>query len=263
MLTSTHNPTVKHIRGLQERSRNRRKAGAFVVEGVRLVQEALQSGWQTQLVLHTPELDERGAEILAAYRQIDVEVTETSPEVMKIICDTQTPQGILAVLSTTPLDFPKNLGFVLILDNVRDPGNLGTMLRTALAAGVDGVFLPPGNVDIYSPKVVRSAMGAHFRLPIQSTSWVDIKAILDPLNVFLADAFGNQVYSQADFTRPSALIIGGEADGAGPEARSLATQNIQIPMPGGIESLNAAIAGSIVLFEVVRQRQLSAKSHLE
>jgi RNA methyltransferase, TrmH family len=263
MLTSTQNPTVKHVRGLQERSRNRRKAGAFVVEGVRLIEEALQSGWQTQLVLHTSELDERGAGILDAYRQTDVEVTETSPEVMKIISDTQTPQGILAVLSTTPLDFPKNLRFVLILDNVRDPGNLGTMLRTALAAGVDGVLLPPGNVDVFSPKVVRAAMGAHFRLPMQSTSWADIKDILDPLNVFLADALGKQIYNQVDFTSPSAVIIGGEADGAGPEARSLAAQSIQIPMPGGIESLNAAIAGSIVLFEVVRQRQKSVKSDLE
>lgn len=258
MLTSTDNPKVKLARALQERSRNRRKAGAFVVEGVRLVEEALQSGWQTQFVLYTDKLDARGLRVVDVYRQKNVEVVPVSPEVMKSVSDTQTPQGILAVLSNDPLAFPIKLSFVLILDNVRDPGNMGTLLRTALAAGVEGVLLPPGNADPFAPKVVRAAMGAHFHLPICSANWGEIQKIIQPLNVYLADALGRQVYNQVDFTPPTTLIIGGEADGAGPEARSLSGQSIAIPMPGGRDSLNAAIAGAIVLFEVVRQRQISA-----
>jgi TrmH family RNA methyltransferase len=171
MLTSLDNPKVKLVRALQERSRNRRKAGAFVAEGVRLVEEALQSGWETQFVLYTDKLDARGCNVVDAYRQKNVEVAQTSFEVMKTISDTQTPQGILAVLSIKPLTSLQKLDFVLILDNVRDPGNIGTLLRTGLAAGVDEVLLPPGNVDPFAPKVVRAAMGAHFRLPIRSLTW--------------------------------------------------------------------------------------------
>ncbi len=256
MLTSTENPKIKQVRALQERSRNRRKAGAFVVEGVRLVDEALLSGWQTQFVLYTEQLDPRGQEIIAAYRQNNVEVQQTTPEVMKTASDTQTPQGILAVISNPPPEIPPKLNFVVILDNVRDPGNMGTLLRTGLAAGIDALFLPPGNVDPFAPKVVRAAMGAHFRLPILTLTWAEIRETVQPFDVFLADAVGIQAYNQADFSQPSVIIIGGEADGAGPEARSLSDQSIHIPMPGGIESLNAAVAGAIVLFEVVRQRQL-------
>lgn len=257
MLTSTDNPKIKLVRGLQERFRNRRKARAFIVEGVRLVEEALRSGWATQFVLYTEKLNQRGIDVVDAYRQKNVEVLVTTPEVMNKACDTQTPQGILAVLSIQPLDFPKELSFGLILDNVRDPGNMGTLLRTALAAGVNAVLLPPGNTDPFAPKVVRAAMGAHFYLPIQTLPWAEIQEIVQPLQVYLADALGTTVYNQIDFTKPTALIIGGEADGAGPEARSLSNQTIQIPMPGAIESLNAAAAGAVVLFEVVRQRQLS------
>lgn len=261
MLTATDNPKIKFVRSLQERSRNRRKAGAFVVEGVRLVEEALQSGWHTQFVLFTNKLDARGMRIVEAYRQKNVEVLQTTPEVMKTASDTQTPQGILAILSTQPPILPKEISFLLILDNVRDPGNMGTLMRTGLAAGIDALILPPGNVDHFSPKVVRAAMGAHFRLPIATMHWEEIEAIVKPLDVYLADALGTQAYDQINFQNPTALIIGGEADGAGPEARCLCDQTIQIPMPGGIESLNAAVAGAVLLFEVVRQRQLSEISN--
>lgn len=260
MITSATNPKIKHVRALQGRSRNRREAGAFVVEGVRLVEEALKAEWNAQLILYTNDLNQRGQEIVAAYRQKDVEVVPISPEVMKAASDTQTPQGILAVLAMDPPPHPAVLDFVLILDNVRDPGNMGTLLRTALAARVDVVLLPPGNVDPFSPKVLRAGMGAHFSLPIRTGTWDEVRALIEPVQVFLSDAAGMHIYTQTDLNDPLALIIGGEADGAGPEARSLAAHTLNIPMPGGSESLNAAAAGAILMFEIVRQRQAAVDS---
>jgi TrmH family RNA methyltransferase len=150
--------------------------------------------------------------------------------------------------------FPANSTFLLILDGIRDPGNLGTLLRTAQAAGVQAVFLPPGGADAFSPKVVRAGMGAHFRLPIISMDWDQIRSQFSNLSIFLADCERGAAHFQARFDIPLALIIGGEAAGAGSQASNLATSRVHIPMPGKAESLNAAIAGAILMFEVVRQR---------
>ncbi len=259
MLTSTSNAKVKQVRALQARSRNRNDARAFVVEGVRLVEEALKANWEARLIFYTDDLSQRGHEIVDAYRQSNVEVVPISPEVMRAASDTQTPQGILAVLPMSQVLPPADLNFVLLLDNVRDPGNMGTLLRTALAAKVDLVLLPPGNVDLYAPKVLRAGMGAHFSLPIQTGTWDEVREMIAPLQVFLSDAAGVHVYSQTDLNVPLALIVGGEAQGAGPEARGLADHTLCIPMPGGIESLNAAAAGAVLMFEVLRQRGVAVK----
>jgi TrmH family RNA methyltransferase len=144
---------------------------------------------------------------------------------------------------------------------MRDPGNLGTMIRSAAAAGAQAVFLAPGTADPFAPKVVRSAMGAHFRLPLIAMDWEQIvwqcKAkACPPVQLLLSEASEGKPCWQMDLREPLALIIGGEADGASPEAIKAADQLITIPMPGKSESLNAAIAAGILLFEVVRQRNL-------
>jgi TrmH family RNA methyltransferase len=181
--------------------------------------------------------------------------------VLASVSDTQTPAGILAVLSRQDFPLPEKPDFIFILDGLRDPGNLGTILRTANAAGVQAVLLPPGAVDPFSPKVLRSAMGAHFHLPLHSLGWPAISAYCRQhgLAVYLADASRGQAHTQADLRLPLALILGGEAAGAGNEAAQLAGQRLHIPMPGQAESLNAAVAAAILLFEVVRQRQAVAK----
>ncbi len=158
------------------------------------------------------------------------------------------------MLDLLPLPIPAKPTFVLVLDSLRDPGNLGTLLRTAAAAGVQAVFLSPGTTDAFAPKVVRSGMGAHFRLPILSLSWEEISARLEGLNTYWADMEGQVSCWEADFKKPLALIVGGEAEGVSVEARQLAGKSVGIPMPGEAESLNAAIAGAILMFEVVRQR---------
>ena len=260
MITSVHNPKIQTIRTLQSHSKARREEGAFVIEGIRLAEEALLATWEAQLVLCTTHLDSRGQSVVEGFSARGVPVEQVSDRVFAAISETETPQGLLAVLKLRALPLPATPDFLLILDGVRDPGNLGTILRSAAAAGVQAVLLSPGSADAYAPKVVRAGMGAHFRLPIRQLSWEQIKATLDPspvgLRVYLAEATAGIPYTQADFRSPLALVIGGEAVGAGQQAVSLTTEKVHIPMPGGSESLNAGVAASILLFEVVRQRGL-------
>jgi TrmH family RNA methyltransferase len=183
---------------------------------------------------------------------------QVSADVLRAASDTDTPQGLLAVLSQRLLPLPEAPDLVFIPDQVRDPGNLGTMLRTAAAAGVQAVFCPPETADAFSPKVLRAGMGAHFCLPIHNLEWGAIETHLTPLQVFLAGVDEGLAYTQANFRPPLALIVGSEAEGAGPQARRLASACVHIPMPGGGESLNAAIAAGILLFEVARQRSSSS-----
>lgn len=254
MLTSPKNSRIQHIRKLQRSARARRQAGAFIVEGVRLVEEALAANWQPELVIYTQDLSTRGKANVDKFRSLGIPVLLVDMAVMRSVSDTQTPQGILAVLPLPTWEVSAGLTFALVLDGVRDPGNLGTLLRTASAAGVEAVFLPPGNVDAFSPKVVRAAMGAHFKLPIFTMEWENIRAHLAGLNIFLADSAGGQPHFRARFDAPLAIIIGGEAAGAGKSAQNLATDRVHIPMPGDAESLNAAVAGAVLMFEAVRQR---------
>ena len=241
------------MRALTGRPKERREAGAFLAEGVRLVEEAYAANCQIRFVLYTDELNERGRELIKKLQDKGVEIEEVESKLLSSLSETETPQGILAVLNDLQLPFPQSPNFILIPDQIRDPGNLGTLLRTADGAGVQAVFLPPETTDAFAPKAVRSGMGAHFRLPIQPKSWEEIQQLTEGLNVFLADMDGRSCW-ETDFRQPLALIIGGEAEGASEQAQKLASQKVSIPMNGKIESLNAAAAGSVLMFEVVRQR---------
>ncbi len=255
MITSSHNPKLQHVRGLLSQRKDRKSAQEFVIEGVRLAEEALTSGWLPKLVLHTAELSPRGQELLGKFHEAGCEVEGITPALLNSLSGTESPQGILAVLPMCELPIPAEPTFLLIADAIRDPGNLGTLLRSAAAAGVQGVILAPGTTDAFAPKVVRSAMGAHFRLPIRGLDWIAISALCKPrLQVLLAEAGGGTPAWQVDLRQPLALIVGGEAEGASGAALDLADACITIPMPGRSESLNAAMAGSILLFEIVRQR---------
>lgn len=257
MITSSRNPKIQAICALQSRAKRRREEGAFVVEGVRLVEEALAAGWPMQQLLYSAELHPRGLELVAHLQRGGVPTEEVSPEVMIAASDTPSPQGILLVLDAGELDLPAALDLILILDAIRDPGNLGTLLRSAVAAGAGAVMLGPGSVDAFAPKVLRAAMGAHFRLPIRQWDWPAIAKLVGEhgLAVYLAETGATLPYDQADLTKPLGFLIGGEAEGAGQAARDLAHDGVFIPMPGEAESLNAAVAGSVLLFEAARQRR--------
>lgn len=257
MITSKDNSKIKRIRALLADGKARRAEKAFVVEGVRLVEEAVASGWAIEAAFFSQGLGERGERLLESISAHGIPFEEITSQVMSSLSDTQTPQGILAVLPARSASLPDTPDFIFIPDGVRDPGNLGAMLRTATAAGVQAVLLPPGSVDPLAPKVLRAGMGAHFHLPVITLPWKQIEAYLSlyNLDLYLAEAGKGERYTHCDFNRPLALLIGGEAQGASAEAQRLVVNYVHIPMPGGSESLNAAIAAAVLLFEVVRQRQ--------
>lgn len=256
MITSNQNSKIKLVRSLMGRAKERREAGMFVVEGVRLVEEAANGDWRFETVLYDKSLSERGKSQVESLRSRGVEVEEVSEGLMKSLSETETPQGILAVLQFSQLPITNPLNFILIPDQIRDPGNLGTLLRSAAATGVQAVFLPPDTTDVFAPKVLRAGMGAHFRVPIREMTWEEIEQMSKSANLqmYLADMNGKPCW-ETDLRQPLALIVGGEAEGASEQARKLANEQVSIPMAGNIESLNAGVAGSVLMFEVVRQRK--------
>lgn len=258
MITSNQNSKIKLIRALLGRAKERREAGAFVAEGVRLVEEAVISNWRFRIALYDETLSERGRLQVERLRSQGVDVEEVSASVMKSISETEAPQGILAVLEATQLPIPQSSNFILIPDQIRDPGNLGTLLRSAAASGVQAVLIPSETTDAFAPKVLRSGMGAHFRLPIHSMSWEEIRKFIAGLQVFVADMDGQSCWD-TDLSKPIVLIVGNEAEGASESAQKLANGKISIPMSGETESLNAGVAGSVLMFEVMRQRAVNRK----
>jgi TrmH family RNA methyltransferase len=253
MITSNQNPKIKFARSLFGRAKERRDAAAFVIEGVRLVEEAIKANWPIQFILYDDSLSERGKAKIENLKSEGADVEEVSTDLMQDLSETEAPQGILAVLSFHQLPTPETLNFVLIPDQVRDPGNLGTLLRSAVATGVQAVIIPPNTTDVFAPKVLRSGMGAHFRLPIHSLTWNEIEKQIKDLQVYVADMDGQSCWA-TNLREPLALIIGSEADGASESAQKLATGKIGIPMAKEVESVNAGVAGSVLMFEVVRQR---------
>lgn len=255
VITSAQNAKVKLVRALLGRTKERRETGAFVVEGVRLVEEAEKRDWKFEIALYDKSLSERGTSLVERLASRQVEVEEVSESLMKTLSNTETPPGILAVLRVSTLPLSHSPDFLLIPDQIRDPGNLGTLLRSAAGAGVQAVLLPPETTDVFAPKVLRSGMGAHFRLPLRSMTWEEIEQISKSANlqIYLADMDGTPCW-ETDLRQPLALIVGGEAEGASEAARSLADRRISIPMLEQVESLNAGVAGSVLMFEVLRQR---------
>ncbi len=259
MITSISNPKIKLVRALQSQRKEREAQRLFVIEGVRLAEEAARAEAKAALVLHTADVDARAQTAVDRLARLGAPVEVVSPSVMTAASDTQAPQGLLAVIPFSSLASrpPSPISFALVLDRLSDPGNLGAILRTADAAGAEAVYLAPGTVDAYNPKVVRAGMGAHFHLPITNYNWDELATHLSGLDVWLAEARAGDPYDRVDWRKPCALIIGSEAEGPSEAARQFTQKRVHIPMPGRAESLNAAVAAGVLLFEVVRQRRES------
>lgn len=230
----------------------------MVAEGARLFAEVLKSQIKPLevFVTHAFAQADRAGGALLSQIDTDVRVFFVTEEVMRSIADTVTPQGVIAITPIPELQPEANVTPLwLIPDQIRDPGNLGTILRTAWAAGVTEVLTPPGTVDVTHPKVVRAAMGAHYHLPIRQVTWNHIDEIIGPAtHIWLADVGGTQSYDTVDWSQRTALIVGGEATGASFDARARA-HTLHIPMAPGVDSLNVAIATGILLFEAARCRR--------
>jgi TrmH family RNA methyltransferase len=228
------------------------------VEGVRLIEEALRAGITPRLVLVDTESlrrTDRGEALLDALRPNGY--LEVSEKVLASASEMVTPQGVIAVVPMREARAASDSGpLVLILDGVRDPGNLGTILRAAEGSGLVRVVAAVGCVDPFGPKVVRAGMGAHFHLDLLvEAEWSDVARLVAGRPTWLAIMLGGMSYDKVDWSRDSALIVGGEAAGASGEGEALATGRVSIPMAGRAESLNAAMAASVLVFEAARQRR--------
>lgn len=250
VIQSPHNPILKRVRSLGHR-KTRYAERAFLLEGVRAFSAAIESGVEP---LATLVAEDASPEILALagpYRPRFVE-----RRLFNQVMETDTPQGLAAIVSMPSQDYPAvQAPLVVALDGIGDPGNLGTIIRSAAAAGADGIVLGPGCVDPYNAKAVRSAMGALFAIPVweheaTSDEWLRSHC---PAR-WLASGDGEHVYGDPVWHGGVAMIIGSEAHGASAWGLGLATGTVRIPLTRAVESLNAAVAASILLFEAQRQR---------
>ncbi len=261
IISSSQNQHVQLMRGLATQAKARRKEQAFLAEGARLVDDGLRSDFVPRLVAYKDSLSPRANETLEFAWGVKQDhkagfpILQIEDRLFDELTDTEASQGIMAVFDIPELHLPEEPNFLLLLDQVRDPGNMGTVLRTAEAAGVQGVFILPGTTDPWAPKVTRSAMGSHFRLPILHWGVEALEALLHDMPVYYADMDGVISYWQADFKGKTALLMGGEADGASQVGLDLAKTSVRIPMVGSTESLNAAVSAALLMFEVARQRQ--------
>lgn len=278
VIASPSNTIIKALRELST-ARGRRERGLFTVEGVRAVEDGLDAGYWPDICIYELQLLKRTARgqlllkrLLAESRKHPEQggPLEASTRALEAASDTQHPQGIVAAFEQIRWPQPVRLpqpALALICDDIQDPGNLGTILRTSEAAGVDAVWLTPRCVDIYNPKVVRAAMGAHFRLPVYpDCDWPAIgqelrQAGMEQSRVFAAEAEAEIAYYTVDWTQAATLIVSNEAHGLSTQARRFVEHGtlISIPMSGGADSLNAAIASAIILFEAARQRALPGR----
>lgn len=266
MITSTANTQVKELVKLMKKSRARDEAQVFLIEGPRMAGELVSDpGWRTKIEkIYLSESyavkNERECESLEDTAAVEI----LSDPVFAHVSGTKTPQGILAVVKRRTYNMSDILGddpghtHVLVLDNLQDPGNLGTIFRTAEAAGVTGIILSRDCVDIYNPKVVRSTMGAVLRMPFLYVD--DLTGTIGELKtagikVYAAHLRGKRAYDQEDYKTGCAFLIGNEGNGLRDEVAECADHFVLIPMQGKAESLNAAVAAAVLMFEAARQRR--------
>lgn len=255
LISSPANPRYRLARSLLRR-KGRQQHTQLLLEGVRLIQDSLSAGFPPALFFYTSQAGGQAEALAEQVRQQGGQTFYLTPELMATLTTTVTPQQVVAVTPWPQLELGAR-GLHLLIDGVRDPGNLGTLLRSAAAAGVDGVHILPEVTDPWAPKVLRAGMGAHFRVAIrQIPSPAALQNMLPTLAWYQADAHAALTYTAVDWTQSGVLVVGGEATGPIFTAQQPDITPIAIPMANQVESLNAAVAASIILFEAVRQRRL-------
>jgi len=268
MITSTNNNQIKNIITLNKKARERKAQRLFVVEGIRAVAEVPVQLLNAIYYIEGFGENTEGKALLAELKNkaSDVPMEEVAANVFKSMSDTVTPQGILALVSMSEFSLEDVLGAskgkvanIVILESLQDPGNMGTIIRTAEGAGATGIIMNNTTVDLYSPKVVRSTMGSIFRVPhlIVSDLAASIKELKDKhgVSVYAAHLKGQKYYDEFDYKGPTAFMIGNEGNGLTKEISDMATSYLKIPMEGQLESLNASVAASLLMYECHRQRK--------
>ena len=258
MITSASNQKIKKLRALNSKRKERKESGLFTAEGIKILREAPAELIKEVFVSESFETD--AAELLAAKGITQYEVIADS--LFKSICDTQTPQGVITVfcqpVCTESEFFSRRDPFYLVLEDVQDPGNVGTIIRTAEGAGVQGIILSAGCADVFSPKTIRSTMGSVFRVPLFFTEdAVSAVKKLKELGVqtYAAMPLASAEYDEPDYKGGTAILIGNEGNGLSDEISAEADVALRIPMEGRLESLNAAIASAILMYAVHSKRK--------
>lgn len=260
MISSDSNAQIKEIARLQKSARERRKKGLFAVEGIKLVREAAEYGRLQKIYVSETAMQEIAEEVGKLSGQYPLEVV--SDTVFRAVSDTVTPQGILGLAHIPSYDLEEILTderrTFLLLDDLRDPGNLGTIMRTAEGADMAGVIMSRECVDLFNPKVVRSTMGAIFRVPYYYTE--DLSDAITLLKqrgipVYGAMLQGSVVYDTVDYRMGAAIVVGNEANGISDAAARQLSVKVRIPMAGKLESLNAAVSAAVLMYEAARQKR--------
>jgi len=259
MITSVKNTKIKIVRELLSAKKHREQTRMMIVEGVRLAEEALAANAAINFCLYSDRISERGKKVVHKIQALSYDADEVSADLMDRVSDTKTSQGILLAALYPEVPLTKKVDPVIVLDGIRDPGNMGTILRTAAAMDIGAVMLTPGTTDPFSPKVMRAAMGAQFHLPIQYMSAQDIHKFCKGINgielsIFLTNSNSLKTCWEADLSKPTCMVIGSEAEGVSSNFREIGDETISIPMGSLMESINAAIAASILIYEIKRQR---------
>lgn len=258
MITSTGSAQVKHVIQLQKKAKTRREFHEFVVEGIKMVAEAPKE--RVVKVYFSETFERTNAAVMEGLALDSGQMEIVSDSVLAHMCDTKTPQGVLAIVQMCDYSLPdliKGNTFIIGIENLQDPGNLGTILRMGEGAGITGVLMSPNTVDIYNPKTIRSTMGSIYRVPFYYADDFcgEVRRMQQSgVKVYAAHLDGEFDYTQPDYTQPSAFLIGNEGNGLTAAAAASADTLIRIPMEGQVESLNAAVACTILTYEARRQR---------
>jgi TrmH family RNA methyltransferase len=259
IISSTSNSQMKNLTLLQKKPRAREEQGIFVIEGTKMFEEARNAKLLQKAYVSETYYRNQIAEDPNYFDNLDYEIITDS--VLKEVSDTKTPQGIMGTVKMAEYSLENLLqaedACLLVLEDIRDPGNLGTMIRTAEGAGITGVIFNESTVDIYNPKVIRATMGSIYRVPFYRTNQlIDTLMLIKNygITIFAAHLLGAAYDTEGCFLKKCAFLIGNEANGLSEETSAMADSLIRIPMAGKVESLNAAVAAAILMYEAARQR---------
>jgi len=256
MITSSRNPLVQQLKKLGLSTQERRLQGLFLLEGTHGILEAIATAYPLQIVCCTVSWTEKYTEVYARLLEVVERIELVNEEVLTAIATTKSPDGIVAIAAMSNTNMPPIQTLGLGLESIQDPGNLGTLIRTSVAVGIDGITVSKDSVDIYHPKILRATAGQWFRAKIAVVEDLTesvkrlkqngVKAIAT-----LADA--GTIYWDYDFTQPTLILLGNEGQGLSADLRSLADDAIRVPLASQVESLNVGVCGSILLYEALRQ----------
>ena len=256
-IESKENAFIKELKKLKEK-KYRKQKNQFIVEGIRSVNEVLKSSYEIEYLLYSDKFEDKIDALFKNEKIKNVQFYNVTNDVLKLLCSTETPQGVVAIVNIKKFNIVDELnGFYVLVDKVQDPGNIGTIIRSAHASGAKGVILTKGTVDVFNDKAFRSTMGSVFHIPIIEDDRVFIKKLKDDKFKFVVSSLQtDKNFFDVNLKDNLVICVGHEGNGISKEIYDLADIKVKIPMPGGAESLNVAVASTVMMFEIVRQNMI-------